>query len=67
MTIMGLANFVGNTWVVNILDFVDVMDSLAAPQFGTASFGGNTKVATDTMPANGPGCFQENFIHKNRK
>lgn len=58
MTIMGLANFVGSTWVVNILDFVDVMDSLAAIQFGTASFGGSTKTATDTMPSNGPGCFQ---------
>ena len=58
MTIMGLANFVGSTWVVNILDFVDVMDSLAATQFGTASFGGSTEAATDTMPSNGPGCFQ---------
>ena len=57
MTIMGLANFVGSTWVVNILDFVDVMDSLAATQFGTASFGGSTEAATDTMPSNGPGCF----------
>ena len=58
MTIMGLANFVGSTWVVKYLDFVDVMDSLAATQFGTASFDGSTKAATDTMPVNGPGCFQ---------